>query len=394
MSIKIHHGPPGSYKTSGAVMDDFIPAAKSGRPVVTNVRGLSDREQCVKALGDLPEGFQIFHIDTSTQQGRDSLARFFHWVPHGAFILIDEAQMVFPLIWKDSDLKKLDYPGGLERSQMDNRPPNFLLAFEMHRHYGWDIVLTTPNIDKIRKDIRGCSEGAYKHKNQALIGFKGSYLEAFHLAEDSGKSASDFLSVRNRKIKKQVWSLYASTATGTHSDTIAGTPLWKNPRVLFFLVFLAALAVFLGTRKTPNFIDPHTTIKDHKKFDDLPGEQDSVQNVAVGAGHVPTSKARSVSAVIDVEPSPFDGYQWRIFASHSKIDGNIVNYQVYFMLTSDSEELRIKDSELSSYGYSYKYFTPCHIQLTYKTGKPFHVYCTKSLGTSKTYLASVSSVIH
>jgi len=174
MSIKIHHGPPGSYKTSGAVMDDFILAAAAGRIVVTNVRGLNDRQAVVDALASVkkfiffkapvsvPDSFDIIWLDTKTQEGRDRLARFFHWAPHGAFLLIDEAQMIFPLAWKDTHLKLLDFPGGLVAADQSNRPANFLTAFEMHRHYGWDMVLTTPSIDKIRKDIRGCSEGAYK----------------------------------------------------------------------------------------------------------------------------------------------------------------------------------------------------------------------------------------
>jgi zona occludens toxin len=109
------------------------------------------------------------------------------------------------------------------------------------------MVLTTPNIDRLRKDVRQVAEGAYKHKNQALIGIKGRYLEAFHMADDSGKSASDFLTLRMRKIRKEVWQLYESTATGTHSDTIAGLSLFSNPRVLLLLGALAlAVTWFVG----------------------------------------------------------------------------------------------------------------------------------------------------
>ncbi len=41
MSIKIHHGPNGSYKTSGAIQDDAVPALKDGRVIITNVRGFT-----------------------------------------------------------------------------------------------------------------------------------------------------------------------------------------------------------------------------------------------------------------------------------------------------------------------------------------------------------------
>ena len=241
MSIKIHHGPPGSYKTSGAVMDDFIPAARAGRCVVTNVRGLCDIERIREALGDdtIPDTFDLHYLPTSehadSAANREALARWWHWLPHGAFLLLDEAQMIWPKTWTQKDLDGLNFDGGLEAANAANRPFNWQTAFEMHRHYGWDMVLTTPNIDRLRPDVRQCAEGAYKHKNQAIIGLKGFYLEAFHMADDSGKSASDFLTLRNRRIKPEVWKLYASTATGAHSDTIAGLSLLANPRILLLL---------------------------------------------------------------------------------------------------------------------------------------------------------------
>jgi len=241
MSIKIHHGPPGSYKTSGAVMDDFIPAARAGRVVVTNVRGLESVERVRTALGDdtVPDSFELIHLPTTEHpdaaNNRQLLSRWWHWLPHGAFMLLDEAQMIWPKTWKDGDLRELDYPGGLDAANAANRPFNWQTAFEMHRHYGWDMVLTTPNIDRLRPDVRQCAEGAYKHKNQAIIGLKGFYLEAFHMADDNGKAASDFLILRNRRIKPEVWKLYDSTATGTVRDTIAGLSLLASPRVLFLV---------------------------------------------------------------------------------------------------------------------------------------------------------------
>ncbi|MGZ3999618.1 MAG: zonular occludens toxin domain-containing protein [Mucilaginibacter sp.] len=87
MSIKIHHGPPGSYKTSGAVMDDFVPAALAGRVVVTNVRGLNDSALVRKVLTKpssffrrdlkywpckpvtVPDTFDIIWVDTTDKRG-------------------------------------------------------------------------------------------------------------------------------------------------------------------------------------------------------------------------------------------------------------------------------------------------------------------------------------
>jgi len=384
MSIKIHHGPPGSYKTSGAVMDDFIKAVLLGRLVVTNVRGLNDRQRVIDTVSKIrcfpkfwlyhsvPETFDIIWIDTEVLHGRYKLASFFHWAPHGAFLLIDEAQTVWPLAWKDADLKRLDYPGGYDAAVVDNRPQNFLIAFEKHRHFGWDMVLTTPSIDKIRRDIRGCSEGAYKHKNQALNGFKGSYLEAFHLAEDSGKSAGDFLSVRSRKIKSHVWKLYASTATGTHSDTIAGTPIWKNPKIILFLVFFAGLGTFLSMRPAPSVI----TGKSNSQAVQVAGSKASTPIPGSAGGHVDSFPA---STPLSVDVSPFANYKWRlsgVVVRQVKLN-NVNPFNFYFLIKNDQEEVFINSSGIVGYGYTITIIDMCHVVLSYKGQKAFSVYCKK-----------------
>ena len=393
MSIKIHHGPPGSYKTSGAVMDDFIPAVRAGRKIVTNVRGLDDRQLIVDTLGSeknpIPDSFDIHWVDTTTQSGRDSLSTFFHWVPKGTFLLIDEAQMVFPLAWRDTDLKKLDYPGGLVAASKDDKPPNFLLAFEMHRHYGWDMVLTTPNISKIRGDIRGCCEGAYKHKNQALIGLKGRYLEAFHMAEDNGKSESDFLSVRGRKIKKEVWGLYASTTTGTHTDTIAGSPLWKNPKVALLVVILAVALFSAFYRKPPAIIA--------SAIGSAPASSGAVAVPGAGSappvsisGHVPISQVSPVFPSVDVMlDSPFFGYKFRIFSSFTA-NGKTVTH---FEITNDDEILVLSDLELARYGYQVHVYDACHLDVYYQdVKKPFPVRCSKQKQINETPISTLAKL--
>ena len=103
MSIKIHHGPPGSYKTAGAVTDDMIPALRAGRSLV--IRGVN-LDAIHDNFPDLPETFELIHVDTSSQEGRDKLARWFQWAPHGALIFIDEAQAIFPKRWVNRDLEQ------------------------------------------------------------------------------------------------------------------------------------------------------------------------------------------------------------------------------------------------------------------------------------------------
>lgn len=251
MSIKIHHGPNGSYKTAGAVQDDMIPAWKAGRVIVTNVRGVS-ADRFAQVLGvDVSEGGDVIHVDTSTSEGRRRMATWFHWAPPGALVFVDEAQAIWPKAWTQTDLKALDYPGGTEAAERDERPHCYSIAWEMHRHWNWDFILTTPNINKLRDEYRGCADGAYKHKNLALIGLSGRYVEGFHAPDDSGKAQSDFISITRKKVQKHVFKCYDSTATGKVSDTISGTPLWKNPRVVLLVTVLVCIGLFVASRPVP-----------------------------------------------------------------------------------------------------------------------------------------------
>lgn len=244
MPIKIHYGPPGSYKTAGAMTDDFLREAKSGRVIVTNVRGVT-RQRCLDLMPDLPASFDVICVDDKTDDGREKWAHWFHWVPKGAFIFVDEVQDIWPKRWRDADIKALDYPGGLRQATADDRPFCWDQAFDKHRHWNWDMVLTTPSYKKVRDDIKGVADAAYKHKDLALIGWAGHYIEAMHLADDTGANQSDLLTVVRKKVSPDVFKLYDSTATGQHRTNLNGFNLFKSPRVLVLLVVLG-LAIYFG----------------------------------------------------------------------------------------------------------------------------------------------------
>ncbi len=260
MSIKIHHGPPGSYKTSGAIADDLLDAVVLGRHIITNVRGLSDeqniRDVIVGQGKKVPDSFKLTYIKTdptdqdfpeaSCSENMEMLRRFWHWAPDNVFFILDEVQEIWPKSYRETHLRKLDYPGGIEAANQAGRFLTIDLAFEKHRHKNWDFVVTTPNINKVHPVIRGSAEAAYKHKNLAVLGslFKGRYIEGFHSADTNGK-ASDFYSVIRKKIPTYVFKLYKSTATGVVRDTTAGQSIFKDPKVLGLSLFILCLIAYL-----------------------------------------------------------------------------------------------------------------------------------------------------
>lgn len=241
MTIVCHHGANGGYKTSGVIQDHAIPDLKKGRVVVSNIRGFT-RERVWDVITDIHRMSDLIYVDTSSSEGREKMARWFHWVPPGALIILDEVQLIYRKGLRDSDLKKFDYPGGIDKAKEDKRPVDFHAAFDQHRHFNWDIILITPSIDKIHLAIRGTTEGAYYHKNRATVGLPGSYLEGVHDAQDSGKSSSHFNEISKKKIKKETFACYDSTSTGNIKDTFFGFKFWKNPKLV--LLTFGSLVIF------------------------------------------------------------------------------------------------------------------------------------------------------
>ncbi|MEN9481582.1 MAG: hypothetical protein RLZZ298_2977 [Pseudomonadota bacterium] len=351
MPIKIHHGPPGSYKTAGAMGDDFLREAKTGRVIVTNVRGVT-RERVLEEFPDLPESFDVIHCDDKTPEDRQRWATWFHWIPPGAFIFVDEAQMIWPKNWREADIRKLDYPGGQHQAMADGRPYTWEEAFEKHRHYNWDMVFTTPNFKKIRDDIKQCAEMAYKHKNLATLGIRGRYIEAAHLADDDGGSPSHFLSVNSKKVPPYVFKIYESTATGAITDTQTGISIFKNPRVaiLLFILMLVPILVFRNGMpaifggSTPVAVSP---VKSSPK-DSGP--------IPAQAGYLPTASSPAVTFDIDQRLEPF--VEAPAYISMSYKVGRLYKYAVTIAGQS------MTNNDMLDLGYTIKQLGSCGLELS------------------------------
>lgn len=308
--------------------DDFLREARAGRVIVTNVRGVS-RERTLEEFPDLPETFDVIHVDDKTAEGRDKWAKWFHWMPHGAFIFVDEVQDIWPKSWRDANLRTLDYPGGVDAATKDDRPKDWEQALDKHRHYNWDMTLTTPSYAKVRDDVKGIADMAYKHKNLALIGWKGRYIEGAHAADDSGKAASDFINVQKKKVPPYVFKLYDSTQTGVVSDTKSGFNIFTNPRVMVLLGVLALVVAFVSTKSVPKVLggsgSPNSILSQGAAPVDRPASSGA-------AGAVPPGADRSGGFSTDVRLEPFVegdpviiisyqiGAKWKYTVRHNQQD--------------------------------------------------------------------------
>lgn len=377
MSIKIHHGPNGSYKTSGAIQDDAVPALKAGRIVVTNVRGFT-LERVLAVYPDLPESASIINLDFDNTDDLNRMRTWWQWVPQGAFIIFDETQLLFPKSWKDSDLKLFDYTGGIDQAKIDNRPINWLDAWTRHRHFGWDVVLTTPNITYIRDDIRATCEMAYKHSNMAVIGWKGRYKEAMHLPTQNVPSG-DFVN-EYKKIKQEIFKLYDSTATGTVRDTQAGKNIFRSPKLLFFTALPICILIYIFSTGKAN---PLAVLQNGGKSQQgamVANQTGSAQNNTVSSVHSSSGSSVPVNTGLSTVNHPYAN-------TEIYIKGVIYNpKQVLYLIAIQSEShiLEVNSLDLRKSGYKVSYISDCVAKLAYQEQEQFIVCKGKQFDSKKT----------
>jgi len=376
MSIKIHHGPNGSYKTSGAIQDDAVPALKEGRVIITNVRGFT-LERAYQVFPNLPNTAEIINLDLESLADLDRMRSWFQWAPRGAFLIFDETQLLFPKSWREKDLEKFDYPGGPEAAHEADRPMGWLDAWTRHRHFNWDIVLTTPNISYIRDDIRMTSEMAYKHSNLAVIGIPGRYKEAQHDAQ-LNRPPADGTIVEYKRIKQQTFALYQSTATGKTQDTKAGKSLLRSPKLVFLLALLACTIGFVsymgplkvvGGNAAP--APPTPAVASAPSAAAPPAQTAAVDPAArsPAPGAVPAQplSGRPTDPPAELNPHPFAGRSITITAHlYSKKKGD---QYMFAFLDADGRQLDLTSWDLVGSGYAIRSKGACIAELMYERWK-------------------------
>ncbi|HCT9962394.1 TPA: hypothetical protein OUD65_006045, partial [Pseudomonas aeruginosa] len=84
-----------------------------------------------------------------------------------------------------------------------------------------------------------------KHSNLAVIGIPGRYKEAQHDAQ-LNRPPADGTIIEYKRIRKQTFALYQSTATGKTQDTKAGKSLFRSPKLVLLLALLAGTIGFVS----------------------------------------------------------------------------------------------------------------------------------------------------
>lgn len=248
MTAVIHHGPPGSYKTFALVQRVIIPALQAGRVVCHNIRGLNSIPRICEAMGiEVPETAKLITVQHDSVEGFEYMARFFHWAPPGALIVMDEGQRVYPTRLRS--LSEFDLPEPETFENGVQRPLTLENAFDQHRHMNWDIYISTTNVAKIHKEIRSVVEYAFRHRDLSgiLPWLNNCWNEFKHDAEQSGKSVSHYIGTPRRyKSDPRVFGCYQSTATGEAKSSNENKSVFVDPKLRFFLgIIVLSISMFI-----------------------------------------------------------------------------------------------------------------------------------------------------
>ena len=131
MATKVFHGPPGSYKSSTAMWFEILPALRSGRVVVTNLQGIKDLEEMQRELGEVfPSTARLLRISIGNDLGMLLMRNFYHWLPIGSLIFLDEIQDIYP---NDKSFKASDYDYKEEGAFNEKLPAEFVEIYHQEQ---------------------------------------------------------------------------------------------------------------------------------------------------------------------------------------------------------------------------------------------------------------------
>lgn len=233
----IHHGGNGSYKTCSVIEKYIVPAIRLGRPIITNINGI-DIELICKRFEIKETASRLIEFPIDTKKGLFAIGCWFHFAKPNSLIVIDEAQKVYR---RGDKLDIFDSPEATYK--------NINEALEEHRHQNWDIVLTTPNIQKMHTDIRQNMDMAFMQVNLTgrLPWIKHQYNLFEHDPEATGKSKAHQISdVVQCKVDQRVFGCYKTTRTGKAKNEQARSSILKNKKLRLFAAIIIACICYWG----------------------------------------------------------------------------------------------------------------------------------------------------
>ena len=207
--IETYYGKIGDGKTYHVMLRSILPALRAGRRLYTNVDGLQldliadhigvERGSLmVSQWRTAKEIREAMTLDVDDVDGR-SLK-----IDRKSLCVIDEAQ----LVWDAREFKKT----GKDSNTF----------FEMHRHFGLDIVLVTQSPARMDKAIRELSGMFYQVKN---MGFLSKFLGGQYMVNARQKINDPIVYSDRGSFKPDVFRLYRSAVSLSKTKRAVSIPM-------------------------------------------------------------------------------------------------------------------------------------------------------------------------
>jgi zona occludens toxin (predicted ATPase) len=397
MSITLVTGVPGSGKTA-KVVSMILEAIDSGRPVfVDGVKGLHLTTEFYRA-GRIIDWHKStwLHVDQyrftdGSEVLDDDDDGSANWLPNpdvfllspkGEFfsqpktfpILESEGklklvtkrdEMGFPLRWVDYETHKgaivfIDEAQRYFRPRpIGSKVPDYVAAFEVHRHQGLDFVLISQRPTLIDSNIRGLITQHFALRN----GWFGRYLYEWAEVGDVENKMSRETAAKTRfKLPAHVFQLYDSAAV--HTKVKRKFPFAAKILIFiipaFFVFGFFVYGVISGKSKQPA-VSASTGFISKQPIPENTNSQES---------------AVLVSSPISDRPHPFSSA--RLFISSYIASSSKKLY--YFKAVADGGSYNLTQSDLISSGYTINPLSDCSVELIYESNH-FFVSCQPTLET-------------
>lgn len=160
-------GTPGSGKSYDAVRK-IIDNLRLGRIVYTNIDGFDD-PQCLEAIKSIC-GFDDYTLAHQLHYlSKSDAVQVWKIAKNGSLIVLDEVHKLFSNRDWNSDKNK-----------------DFAEWASTHRHYGYDVVLLTQDIEKVDKHVRSMLEWCYYYRKVNYFGsfIKNKYTRYSYVGDD------------------------------------------------------------------------------------------------------------------------------------------------------------------------------------------------------------------
>lgn len=423
--ICIHHGPAGSYKSSSVVWFELLPALRAGRVVVTNVEGMYPLHVIEKQLGEkFPETARLFRIFSQEEKLKGLWRRWFHWMPLGALVVIDEVQDVYTVDksqWKESDLdlKPLSYYSeilppelyklshethlafkpSIDESTSDDTgklaldenglviyPPTMNEAFMRHRKFNWDLHFATPDLTQVSKAVRAVAEQAISYRNNDWFFLNKRKPRLFKHDPKRLLQPKKGDLVSTHKVPLDVHLLYKSTQTGQITKSGASAGLFSSTKVklIFFVILpLSVCAMgYLGYQAFFSRDKAHSVAVTPSPAAVAPvhTQKVSYSSGGVAAGHDGVSVSPARVPVPDLFMMPFGAEKMYWVGRSCKVTSKNQNLltmpcDIVFELTLAGKRYQMHNDELSVMGYRVISGDYCNAKLIDSEGNKKMIYC-------------------